>query len=145
MRVHGNAKLTPSGRLLLVQRIETGWKVAEAAASAGVSERTAYRWLRRYREESGAVLADRSSRPHHCPSATDRKRVRRIVRLRRRRLVAWEIAHRVGVPRSHRVSDPATRRAGAPRLPRAQGAGAQVRAPASWRASAPRYQEARAH
>lgn len=100
MRVHANAKLTPRGRLLLVQRIEAGWQVAEAAASAGVSERTAFRWLSRYREGGVASLTDRSSRPHTFPRATDSSRVRRIVRLRRRRLVAWEIAQRVGVPRS---------------------------------------------
>ncbi len=35
MRVHANAKLTPKGRLLLVQRIEDGWGAEAAAASAG--------------------------------------------------------------------------------------------------------------
>ena len=100
MRVHANAKLTQKGRLLLVQRVEGGWKVAQAAACAGVSECTAFRWLRRYREGGFSSLADRSSRPHACPQATDPRRVHRIIRLRRRRLVAWEIALRVDVPRS---------------------------------------------
>lgn len=49
MNVHKNARLTPSGRVLLVQRIEQGWSVRCAAGSAGVSERTAHRWLGRYR------------------------------------------------------------------------------------------------
>ena len=97
MRVHANAKLTPKGRLLLVQRVEAGWG---AEAAAGVSERTAYRWLRRYRESGVAGLSDRSSRPHRCPSAIGDRTIRRIVRLRRRRLVAWEIARRMGAPRS---------------------------------------------
>ena len=100
MRVHANAKLTPRGRLLLVERVEAGWQVAEAAASAGVSQRTAYRWLRRFREDGGKSLADRSSRPHACPWATEAQTVGRIIALRRRRLVAWEIADRLGVPRS---------------------------------------------
>ena len=100
MRVHANAKLTPKGRLLLVQRIEDGWRAEAAAASAGVSERTAYRWLRRYRERGTEGLVDRSSRPHRCPASTSEKKVRRIVRLRRRRLVAWEIAQRMEIPRS---------------------------------------------
>lgn len=31
MNVHKNARLTPAGRVLLVERIESGWAVAEAA------------------------------------------------------------------------------------------------------------------
>lgn len=101
MRIHRSAKLTPHGRKLLVERVVVwGWKVAEAAASAGVSERCAYRWLRRYREEGVSGLVDRSSRPHRSPTRTSARAVRRIVRLRRRRLVAWEIAQRLGMPRS---------------------------------------------
>ena len=50
MNMHKNARLTPQGRLLLVQRVrEQGWTVAAAAGAAGLSERTAYRWLARYR------------------------------------------------------------------------------------------------
>jgi len=35
MNVHKNARLTPSGRVLMVQRIERGWSVARAARQAG--------------------------------------------------------------------------------------------------------------
>lgn len=43
MHVHGNAKLVPSSRRLLVARvIEERWKVADVAATFGISERTAY-------------------------------------------------------------------------------------------------------
>ena len=45
MNVHKNARLTPSGRVLLVQRIESGWRIGDAAAASGVSVRTAYEWL----------------------------------------------------------------------------------------------------
>jgi transposase InsO family protein len=101
MKVHANARLTVHGRLLLIRRVlEKGERVAEAAASAGVSERTAYGWIRRYREEGGEGLRDRSSRPHRSPGSTAGRKVERILRLRRRRLVAWEIARQVGVPRS---------------------------------------------
>ena len=42
MRLHGNAKLSVKGRELLVERIEdAGWSLTEAAAAAGVSDRTA--------------------------------------------------------------------------------------------------------
>lgn len=43
MNVHNNARLTPSGRALLARRVERGWTVK--AAAAGVSVRTAHKWL----------------------------------------------------------------------------------------------------
>lgn len=44
MNVHKNARLTPAGRVLLVERIERGWPVGEAASASGVSVRTAHEW-----------------------------------------------------------------------------------------------------
>jgi hypothetical protein len=35
MNVHKNARLTPRGRVLMVERIETGLPVGPAAAAAG--------------------------------------------------------------------------------------------------------------
>ena len=64
MKLHPNARTTPSGRWLLVQRVrEQHWTVSEAAEAAGVSLRTAYKWLARYRDEGRSGLADRRSRP----------------------------------------------------------------------------------
>ena len=101
MKLHRNAKLTPEGRQLLVRRIEDeGWTVNEAAESVGVSERTAYKWLRRFREGGEAALWDRSSRPRRCPHETPVRRCGRVLELRKRRLVAWEIAARLRMPRS---------------------------------------------
>src|SRR5580698_1731761 len=68
---HAKAKLTPSGRLLLVRRVqEDGWPPAHAAAMAGVSRQTVHKWLRRYRDEGVAGLQDRSSAAHRCPHRT---------------------------------------------------------------------------
>ena len=54
MKVHGNARLLPRQRELLCERVRLeGWTVAEAAEAAGVSERTAYRWLARW--DAGAL------------------------------------------------------------------------------------------
>src|SRR6266511_5353961 len=65
---HRRARLTPFGRLLVVQRIdELGWSAAEAAKAAGVSRATAHKWVRRYRAEGEAGLQDRSSRPRRRP------------------------------------------------------------------------------
>lgn len=75
-----NSRLTPFGRRLLVDRIETlGWPVASAAAAVGVSRQTAYRWVMRFRSEGEAGLEDRSSRPHSCPTRLDADTEQRIV------------------------------------------------------------------
>src|SRR5665213_3407826 len=77
MNMHKNARLTPQGRLLMVCRIEQeGWKVAGAAAAAGLSVRRAYEWLKRYRAGG------------------------EIERLRRARLSGPRIAHQLAMPRS---------------------------------------------
>jgi transposase len=102
VRHHANAKLTLAGRRLLVERVlEQGWTVRRAAAAAGVSVRTVYKWLARYRAEGCGGLADRNSRPHRCPLRTPGAVVRRIEQLRRRgRRTAWEIADELRVPPS---------------------------------------------
>src|SRR4051812_50103405 len=54
MNIHKNARLTPPGRHLLVQRVEGGgWGLAAAAIAAGISERQSYRWLARDRSGGG--------------------------------------------------------------------------------------------
>jgi transposase InsO family protein len=82
--VQRKAKLTPAGRLLLVRRIEVeGWPPAHAAAMAGVSRCTAYKWLRRWRDEGMTGLEDRSSRPRSCPRRTPAELEAQIIELRR--------------------------------------------------------------
>jgi len=86
MNLHKHARLTPRGRALLVARvIEHGLRVEEAAHAAGVSVRTAYKWLRRFREEGRSGLHDRSSRPDHSPHATPAPVVQKVMALRRER------------------------------------------------------------
>lgn len=81
---HGKSKLTPAGRLLLVERIEQqGWPPAHAAEMAGVSRATAYKWLARWRAEGVAGLRDRSSRPRSMPTRTTPEREAAVVELRR--------------------------------------------------------------
>jgi transposase InsO family protein len=77
---HARAKLTVLGRQLLVERVEIdGWKPADAAKAMGVSRQTAYKWLRRFREEGHDGLWDRSSAPQRCPHALPAEEVARIV------------------------------------------------------------------
>jgi transposase InsO family protein len=99
MNIHKNARLTPQGRLLLVERItEAGWSVAKAAQAAGISVRQSYRWLARYRAEGAAGLGDRSSAPHRCPHRIPDDRMGEIERLRRRRMSGPQIARHLDMP-----------------------------------------------
>lgn len=96
MNVHKNARLTPSGRVLLVERIEAGWPVVRAAMASGVSERTAYRWLGRYRSGDRQLL-DRSSAPRRCPTRLAQEQVAGIEALRRRHMTGPAIARKLGL------------------------------------------------
>lgn len=98
MKLHGNARTCPKSRQLLVDRVELlGWSVIEAAEAAGISDRTARRWLARWRVEGTAGLQDRSSAPRRIPHKTSPERVREIVRLRRLRMTAAQIAMALGM------------------------------------------------
>jgi transposase InsO family protein len=104
--MHGNAPLTPQGRLRLVHRIESGWTVAAAAESMNISRQCAHKWWSRYRHEGVDGLRDRSSRPLTCPHQTAAKIERRIIALRQsRKLGPARLAGIVGIPAStvHRV------------------------------------------
>jgi transposase InsO family protein len=99
MKLHANARLSVKGRRLLIERIEdAGWSLAAAAEAAGVSDRTARKWLRRWRAEGDAGLVDRSSAPHRSPTRTDEKTVQLIAGLRRLRFTAPELADLLDMP-----------------------------------------------
>ena len=101
MNTHKNARMTVHGRALLVKRIvEDGWPVAEAARAAGVSIRTAYKWLARYRAGGERMLHDRNSAPARCPHRLPAETVAEIERLRRQRMTGPQIAQSLGLARS---------------------------------------------
>lgn len=101
MQVHARARLTPKGRGLVVDRVlEHGWSVTAAAEAAGVTERTVWRWIARYRAEGEAGLRDRSSAPRSIPHRTTPQRVAAILALRRLRMTASEIAELLRMPPS---------------------------------------------
>jgi len=104
--MHANARLTPHGRLILVDRVRAGRPIAHVAAEMGVSRATAYKWWARWRAEGNAGLRDRSSRPHRCPTRTRRGVEHRIEVLRRsRKLGPARIGGILGLAHStvHRV------------------------------------------
>jgi transposase InsO family protein len=104
---HANARLTPAGRLTLVQRISAQPRrpIAHIAHEMGISRTTASRWSR-YQQLGQAGLVDRPSIPAHSPRRTAARVEQRILGLRRRqRLGPARIAARLGIPAStvHRV------------------------------------------
>ena len=101
MKLHANAPLGPKGRATMVRRVlEEGVALTEAAEAAGVSAKTAGKWVRRYRTEGEAGLLDRSSAPKHVHNATAPERVEAITALRRVRLTGPEIAETLEMPTS---------------------------------------------
>ncbi len=69
MKLHANARTCPKSRMLLVKRIEEeGWSLMAAAEAAGISERSARKWVARWRSEGEIGLLDRSSAPKRLPS-----------------------------------------------------------------------------
>jgi transposase InsO family protein len=98
MKLHGNARTCPKSRKLLVDRVlSRGWSVTAAAEAAGVTERTVYRWLGRWRGEGEAGLLDRSSRPHRSPTQLPARTVDAIRSLRKLRMTAAQIAEVLGL------------------------------------------------
>jgi transposase len=99
MKLHANAPLSPKGRQLLVDRIEQeSQPVRDVAESFGISERTARKWLGRYRAEGPAGLIDRSSAPQVVANRTDEPAIEAIAALRRLRFTGAEIAEVLGRP-----------------------------------------------
>jgi transposase InsO family protein len=83
----------------LVERVrEQGWAVAQAAAAAGISERSAYKWLGRHRDQGAAGLHDRSSRPQRSPKRTPDEWRAVMLELRAGRMAGRRIASQLGRP-----------------------------------------------
>ena len=114
---HRNARLTPRGRHLLVERVrDQGMPVAHVAKAMGVSRQCAHRWVKRFDDEGPAGLEDRSSRPRSSPGATSPRRVERVLAARaKHRCGPANLAALTGVP--ERTITRILRRHGVPRLP----------------------------
>jgi len=99
MNIHKNAKLTPKSREEVIRRMRYQ-PVSVVAASFGISERTAYKWQKRYREGGIEALCDASSRPKCCRSKLDDKDTAKILELRKSRLTGNAISARTSLSRS---------------------------------------------
>jgi transposase-like protein len=113
---HVNARLTPHGRWLLVQRVRfQGRPVAHVARELGVSRQCAHRWVARFDALGRAGPVDRSSRPLSSPRATPTGVVAAVVAERvRLRCGPDELSRRAGV--AARTVSRILRRSGVPYL-----------------------------
>jgi len=101
VRLHANARSCPKSRTLLCRRVRhERWTVREAAEAAGISERTAHKWLARYDTEGEAGLVDRPSTPGTVPISVPEDRVAAIAGLRRLRMTGAQIAGCLHMPLS---------------------------------------------
>ena len=101
MTHHKNARLTYQARRILVSRIiHEGLPVREVAKAQGVSPRTAYKWLKRYREEGEAGLFDRSSRPKRSPRRIPDQLRAQVAHLHQQRWPYHAIAFRLNLSKS---------------------------------------------
>ncbi len=98
MNIHENARTTPHSRATLVRRVRVhGWPVARAAEAAGISQRTAYKWLRRFADGGPEGLRDRSCRAHRRPHALSTEWCELLLFMRGFRLPAQFIAEQLGM------------------------------------------------
>lgn len=95
MNSHKNARLTFEGRKLLMKRIAV-MGLVPAAEAAGISQRTACKWQKRFAMLGHEGLIDRSSRPVRTRTTVDVELTQRIERLRRKRMPMRRIAQIVG-------------------------------------------------
>ncbi len=85
MDIHKNARTTQMSRMLIMERLASGWTVQAVAAAHGVSTKTIRQWRDRYAAEDKAGLLDRSSRPHRSPARLSQNTEAEVVALRRQR------------------------------------------------------------
>ena len=114
MNLHSNARTCPNSRAHLVQLMKSATWSSDQAAALGISQRTAYKWQRRFRDEGRDGLLDRSCRPHRQPRLTASDRTDLILQLRRLRMTGPQIARKLRMPRSTVAA--VLKRAGIPRL-----------------------------
>jgi len=101
MDYHQNARLTVHSREQMSRKVLLeGLTLKLAAASFNVTEKTAAKWVRRYREAGVEGLCDRSSRPKRLRSPTSDELVARVESLRRERWTGHRIARHTGLSRA---------------------------------------------
>ena len=99
MHTHPNARLTPLGRERLLRRhIEEHLPLPTLAAQAGISIRTAYKWLARYRAGGASALVDRRSVRRTQRRTLDPQQLQRAIDLRHERCTLRRVARVLAAP-----------------------------------------------
>jgi len=97
MNRHENARTTPHGRMLIVQRLSEGQSVTAVAAAMGVTVKTVRKWRDRFAVEGVQGLRDRSARPLRSPSRLTPQTTAQVEALRRQRRSGPAIARELGL------------------------------------------------
>jgi len=97
VRLHQNARMCPASRRLMCERIDAGWSVAAAAEAAGVSDRRAREWRRRW-EAGDRELQDRPSTPQRVAHKTPAEVEEAVCALRELRFSGARIAEALRMP-----------------------------------------------
>jgi transposase InsO family protein len=101
MDYHQNARLTVHSREQMARKVVVeGLTLKRAAARFNLSEKTAAKWVRRYRDAGSSGLGDRSSRPRRLRQPTPPELVARVEALRRERWTGARIAGQTGLSRA---------------------------------------------
>jgi len=101
MHSHPMARLTPLSRERLIRRhLEERHSLKALAAEAGISLRTAYKWLARYRAGGHTSLADRRSVRRTQRRTLDPQQLQQALDLRHQRCTLRRIAKVLGAPLS---------------------------------------------
>jgi len=98
MKYHPLARTTVYAREQLAKSVLEGrLSLKEAAASFKLSQQSAGKWVKRYRELGVEGLADRSSRPHHLAHQSPAELVQRVEAMRREGWTGLRIAQATGL------------------------------------------------
>jgi transposase len=101
MHTHPNARLTAVGRERLVRRhIDEAVPLTNLASQAGISLRTAYKWLSRYRSGGASALVDRRSVRRNQRRTLDPQQEQQARALRHERCTMRCIAKDLAAPLS---------------------------------------------
>ena len=108
MQLHGNAALSLNKRRQLCRRVvDEKWSLTSAAAAAEVSERTAAKWVGRFRcRWRGGPARPALGRAQRSHNRTPELRIQAIAALRRLRFTAAVIAETPRDARDDRVGHP---------------------------------------
>lgn len=102
MNNYKNARTTAHSRALIIERVvDLKQPVGDVALALGISERTVYKWLARFKAEGMEGLQNRSSTPHHFAHQWPAPWTAMVERLRRdHRSTAYEISQSLKIARS---------------------------------------------